>query len=108
MLQMAVEAAAALQITTLMVCCFANSLIKTAADMEYTAKALQLIDQTLKLVRPGGKVPQFGHDELARPAIQVAEIVRKEITIYGASVNPASFPTTFFQRRRVTSLYLPE
>ncbi|MGD8400883.1 MAG: hypothetical protein PVH64_08115 [Bacillota bacterium] len=106
MLQMAVEAAAALQITTLMVCCFANSLIKTAAD-EYTAKALQLIDQTLKLVRPGGKVLQFGHDE-ARPAIQVAEIVRKEITIYGASVNPASFPTTFFQRRRVTSLYLPE
>jgi threonine dehydrogenase-like Zn-dependent dehydrogenase len=82
---------------------------ETGAGADVVVEAVgPLIDQTLKLVRPGGKVPQFGHDELARPAIQVAEIVRKEITIYGASVNPASFPTTFFQRRRVSSLYLPE
>jgi threonine dehydrogenase-like Zn-dependent dehydrogenase len=45
-----------------------------------------LINQTLKLVRPGGKVLQFGHDELARPEIQVAEIVRKEITVHGAFI----------------------
>ena len=45
-----------------------------------------LINQTLKLVKAGGKVLQFGHDELARPEIQVAEIVRKEITIHGAFI----------------------
>jgi threonine dehydrogenase-like Zn-dependent dehydrogenase len=45
-----------------------------------------MIDQAIKLVRPGGKVLQFGHDELARPEIQVAEIVRKEVTIHGAFI----------------------
>ncbi|MCZ2845219.1 MAG: alcohol dehydrogenase catalytic domain-containing protein [Candidatus Bathyarchaeota archaeon] len=50
-----------------------------------------LLNQTLNLVRAGGKVLQFGHDELAKPAIQVAEIVRKEITIYGAFIGKFSF-----------------
>jgi len=50
-----------------------------------------LISETLKLVKPGGKVLQFGHDELAKPAIQVAEIVRKEITIYGAYIGKFAF-----------------
>jgi threonine dehydrogenase-like Zn-dependent dehydrogenase len=50
-----------------------------------------LINQTLKLVRAGGKVLQFGHDELASPEIQVAEIVRKEITIHGAFIGKFCF-----------------
>lgn len=50
-----------------------------------------MIDECLKLVRPGGKVIQFGHDELVRPEIQVAEIVRKEITIHGAFIGKYSF-----------------
>lgn len=60
---------------------------ETGAGADVVVEAVgPLIDQTLKLVRPGGKVLQFGHDELARPAIQVAEIVRKEITIHGAFI----------------------
>jgi threonine dehydrogenase-like Zn-dependent dehydrogenase len=53
-----------------------------------------LINETFKLVRAGGKVLQFGHDELARPAIQVADIVRKEITIHGAFIGKFSFAKT--------------
>lgn len=50
-----------------------------------------LINDCLKLVKPGGKILQFGHDELARPPIQVAEIVRKEITIHGAFIGKFAF-----------------
>ena len=35
------------------------------------------------LVRPHGKVLQFGHDELARPEFPVAELLKNEIEVYG-------------------------
>lgn len=50
-----------------------------------------LLNQALSLVRKGGHVLQFGHDELARPAMQVADIVRNEITIDGAFIGRFSF-----------------
>jgi threonine dehydrogenase-like Zn-dependent dehydrogenase len=42
------------------------------------------INQALCLVRSSGKIIQFGHDELARPEIHVGDIVRHEISIFGA------------------------
>jgi threonine dehydrogenase-like Zn-dependent dehydrogenase len=50
-----------------------------------------LLNQALRLVRSGGKVLQFGHDELARPAVPVGDIVRNEITIHGAFIGRFSF-----------------
>ncbi len=50
-----------------------------------------LLPQAIRLVHSGGKIMQFGHDELARPAIPVAEIVRKEIRIFGAFIGKFSF-----------------
>ena len=50
-----------------------------------------LLPQAIELVRSGGKILQFGHDELARPAVPVAEIVRKEVTIHGAFIGKFSF-----------------
>ncbi len=50
-----------------------------------------LLPQAIELVRSGGKILQFGHDELARPVIPVAEIVRKEVTIHGAFIGKFSF-----------------
>jgi len=50
-----------------------------------------LLPLAIELVHSGGKILQFGHDELARPAIPVAEIVRKEVTIHGAFIGKFSF-----------------
>jgi threonine dehydrogenase-like Zn-dependent dehydrogenase len=50
-----------------------------------------LLDHAIRLVRPGGRVLQFGHDELAHPALQVAEIVRNEVSIFGAFIGKFSF-----------------
>lgn len=50
-----------------------------------------LLPEAIELVRAGGKILQFGHDELARPAIPVAELLRKEITIHGAFIGKFSF-----------------
>ncbi len=50
-----------------------------------------LLPQAIELVHSGGKILQFGHDELARPVIPVAEIVRKEVTIRGAFIGKFSF-----------------
>ncbi|MEW5815694.1 MAG: alcohol dehydrogenase catalytic domain-containing protein [Spirochaetota bacterium] len=50
-----------------------------------------LLPLTLKLVRFGGTILQFGHDELARPPIPVGDIVRYEITIHGAFIGRFSF-----------------
>ena len=36
-----------------------------------------LLNECINLVRAGGKVIQFGHNELVHPGIQIAEIVRK-------------------------------
>ena len=50
-----------------------------------------LLPQAIELVQSGGRILQFGHDELARPEIRVAEIVRKEITIFGGFIGKFSF-----------------
>jgi len=50
-----------------------------------------MINQAISVVRNGGTILQFGHDELARPNIPVAEIVRKEIIIKGAFIGKFSF-----------------
>lgn len=46
------------------------------------AVAAMLVD-CVYLVRPHGKVLQFGHDELARPEFPVAELLKNEIEVYG-------------------------
>jgi len=50
-----------------------------------------LLDEAIGLVCRGGSVVQFGHDELARPTIRVADIVRNEITIHGAFIGKYCF-----------------
>jgi threonine dehydrogenase-like Zn-dependent dehydrogenase len=50
-----------------------------------------MLDTTLSLARSSGKIIHFGHDELARPAIRVGEITRKELTIYGAFIGRFRF-----------------
>jgi threonine dehydrogenase-like Zn-dependent dehydrogenase len=50
-----------------------------------------MLDQTLSLARNSGKIIHFGHDELARPAIRVGEITRKELTIYGSFIGRFCF-----------------
>ena len=50
-----------------------------------------LLPAAIELARAGGKILQFGHDELARPVIPVAELLRKELTIYGAFIGKFSF-----------------
>jgi len=53
-----------------------------------------LLNECINLVRAGGEIIQFGHNELVRPEIQVAEIVRKEVTIHGAYIGKFSFDKT--------------
>jgi threonine dehydrogenase-like Zn-dependent dehydrogenase len=50
-----------------------------------------LLPQAIELAHSSGRILQFGHDELARPAIPVAELLRKEITIYGSFIGKFSF-----------------
>ncbi len=50
-----------------------------------------LLPQAIELAHSSGRILQFGHDELARPAIPVAELLRKEITIYGGFIGKFSF-----------------
>lgn len=48
----------------------------------------------IKVVRCEGKVLQFGHDETARPQIPLAEILRKEIELYGGFLGKYYFEKT--------------
>jgi (R,R)-butanediol dehydrogenase/meso-butanediol dehydrogenase/diacetyl reductase len=50
-----------------------------------------LLPDAIELAHSSGRVLQFGHDELVRPAIPVAELLRKEITIYGSFIGKFSF-----------------
>lgn len=50
-----------------------------------------LLPLAIELAHSSGRVLQFGHDELARPAIPVAELLRKEITIFGSFIGKFSF-----------------
>ena len=50
-----------------------------------------LLPLAIELVHAGGRVLQFGHDETVKPAIPVAELLRKEVTIYGCFIGKFSF-----------------
>ena len=50
-----------------------------------------LLAEAIGLVRRGGSIVQFGHDELAQPAVRVADIVRNELTIHGAFIGKYCF-----------------
>ena len=50
-----------------------------------------LLPQAIELAHSGGRILQFGHDELAKPVIQVAELLRKELTIYGGFIGKFAF-----------------
>lgn len=43
----------------------------------------QFLMTAIDMVRTGGKVLMFGHDETAAPAIKLGEIVKKEVQIFG-------------------------
>lgn len=50
-----------------------------------------LLPQALTLVRAGGKVLQFGHDETVTPQISTGLLLKKEIELYGAFIGKYSF-----------------
>lgn len=50
-----------------------------------------LLPQVIRMVRAGGRVMQFGHDETVNPEIPVGELLKKEVTIYGAFIGRYSF-----------------
>ncbi|ADK82544.1 zinc-dependent alcohol dehydrogenase [Sediminispirochaeta smaragdinae] len=53
-----------------------------------------LLPLAIMLVRAGGKVLQFGHDETVKPAIPVGVMLKKEVEIYGAFIGKQSFEKT--------------
>lgn len=53
-----------------------------------------LLPLAISLVRAGGKVLQFGHDETVNPAVPVGEMLKKEVEIYGAFIGKQSFEKT--------------
>lgn len=53
-----------------------------------------LLPTAVRLVRAGGRILQFGHDETANPQISIGEIVKKEIAIYGSFIGKYSFEKT--------------
>jgi threonine dehydrogenase-like Zn-dependent dehydrogenase len=50
-----------------------------------------LLPQAISLVRSGGKVLQFGHDETVNPAVPVGDLLKKEVVVYGAFIGRYSF-----------------
>ena len=54
----------------------------------------QLLQTAIDVVRPSGKVIMFGHDETATPNIRLADIVRKEVSIYGGFLGKYYFEKT--------------
>ena len=54
----------------------------------------QLLPTAIDMIRPGGKVLMFGHDETAVPQIRLAEIVRKEAQIFGGFLGKYYFEKT--------------
>lgn len=53
-----------------------------------------LLPLAIKIARTGGRVLQFGHDESVEPQIPVAELLKKEVAVYGAFIGKNSFETT--------------
>ncbi len=65
---------------------------KTIGGADIVVEAVgPLLPDAIRLVRSDGKVLQFGHDELANPQIHVAEIVKKELSIYGGFIGKFTF-----------------
>jgi threonine 3-dehydrogenase len=54
----------------------------------------QLLSTAIDMIRSGGKVLMFGHDETACPSIRLAEIVRKEAQIFGGFLGKYYFEKT--------------
>ena len=50
-----------------------------------------LLNECIELARFGGRVVLFGHDELARPAVPQALIMRKELQMYGVFLTKYTF-----------------
>lgn len=53
-----------------------------------------LLPQAIELVGSGGRILQFGHDESVNPAIPVAEVLKKELQIFGAFIGKFCFEKT--------------
>lgn len=53
-----------------------------------------LLPTAIELVRAGGKVLQFGHDETVNPEVPVGELLKKEVIVYGAFIGKHSFEKT--------------
>ncbi len=53
-----------------------------------------MLGDAIDMIRPGGKVIMFGHDETATPPIRLAEIVRKEAEIHGSFLGKYYFEKT--------------
>lgn len=50
-----------------------------------------LLNECIELARFGGRVVLFGHDELARPAVPQALIMRKELQMFGVFLTKFTF-----------------
>jgi len=53
-----------------------------------------LLNECIELARFGGRVVLFGHDELARPAVPQALIMRKELQMFGVFLAKYTFVPT--------------
>lgn len=53
-----------------------------------------MLSDALEVIRPGGKILMFGHDETANSPIRLAEIVRKEAQIFGGFLGKYYFEKT--------------
>jgi len=53
-----------------------------------------LLPLAIKVVRAGGEVLQFGHDETVEPRVPVGVLLKKEVVIYGAFIGKQSFEKT--------------
>lgn len=53
-----------------------------------------MLDTVISIMRNGGKLIQFGHDEVNVPPIHVGQIVRKDLEIHGAFIGKYMFKRT--------------
>lgn len=53
-----------------------------------------LLPLAIEIVRTGGRVLQFGHDESVRPSVPVGEMLKKEAVVYGAFIGKYNFERT--------------
>ncbi len=53
-----------------------------------------LLPTAVRVVRAGGRVLQFGHDETVNPELPIGVFLKKEVVIYGAFIGKRSFEKT--------------